>query len=493
MSTPTHTTEQRLLIAGAWQDAEDGATYETRDPFTGAVASRAAAATPADVVRAVDAAGAAFPMWSALLPAERGRYLLAAADAVEGRIGELAEWTTAEMGGPAAWGAHNARLLARKLRYAATAIYEGLTGEVIPSDNPGRTSLTIRRPVGVVASIVPWNAPALLVGSSVPAALALGNTVVMKASEQTPRTHGLVAACFAEAGLPEGVLNLVTNAPENAPEVVDTLIAHPAVRRVHFTGSTRIGRIIGEKSASHMKQAVLELGGKAPVIILADAELEHAVSAVAFGAFANSGQGCLSTERVVVDRAVAEEFAQRLAKVAAGIAYGDPRDPGTVLGPVVNAASLRRLTELTEDARTHGARVLAGGKADGPCFVPTVLADVTSHMRVYREESFGPMVTIVPVDGPEEALRVANDNDYGLSSAVFSRDVALALDVAKRVHAGMCHINGVTLDDEPQAPFGGLKNSGYGRSGGHAGLAEFTEIQWVTIEGPQAPHYPIAE
>ncbi|MBR7825962.1 aldehyde dehydrogenase family protein [Actinospica sp. MGRD01-02] len=493
MSTQTHTHEQRLLIAGQWQSAEGGATYEVRDPFTGAVASTAAAAAPADVVRAVDAADAAFQKWSALLPAERSRYLLAAAAALEARAGELAEWTTAEMGGPAAWGAYNARSLAGKLRYAATAVYEGLTGEVIPSDNPGRTSLAIRRPVGVVASIVPWNAPALLVGSSVPAALALGNTVVVKASEQTPRTHGLVAECFAEAGLPEGVFNLVTNAPRNAPEVVDALIAHPAVRRVHFTGSTRIGRMIGEKSAAHMKQAVLELGGKAPVIILADADLEHAVSAVAFGAFANSGQGCLSTERVVVDRAIAEEFAQRLAKVATGIAYGDPREPGTVIGPVVNTASLQRLTELTEDARTHGARVLAGGTADGPCFVPTVLADVTAEMRVYREESFGPMVTIVPVDGPEEALRVANDNDYGLTSAVFSRDVALALDLAKRINTGMCHVNGVTLDDEPQAPFGGVKNSGYGRSGGRAGLTEFTEIQWITIEGPQTPRYPIAE
>jgi vanillin dehydrogenase len=302
-----------------------------------------------------------------------------------------------------------------------------------------------------------------------------------------------VAECFAEAGLPGGVFNRVTNAPRNAPEVVDALIAHPAVRRVHFTGSTRVGRIIGEKAAAHMKQAVLELGGKAPVIVLADADLEQAVSAAAFGAFANSGQGCLSTERILVDRSIADEFAERLATVAAGIAYGDPRNPDTVLGPPVNRASLDRLSALTDDAREHGARVLAGGTVDGPCFAPTVLADVVPGMRVYREESFGPMVTIVTVDGPDEALRVANDNDYGLTSAIFSRNVALALDLAKRLNAGMCHINGATLDDEPQIPFGGVKNSGYGKSGGHAGVAEFTEIQWITIEGPQAPHYPIAE
>lgn len=397
------------------------------------------------------------------------------------------------MGGPGAWGKYNVKVLAEKLRFAADGSYQGLTGEVIPSENPSRTMMVIRKPVGVVVSIVPWNAPALLVGASVPAALVLGNTVVIKASEQTPRTHGLVAQCFADAGFPAGVVNLVTNSPESAGHVVEALIADPRVRRVHFTGSTRIGRIIAEKAGTYLKRAVLELGGNAPFIVLADADLERAVSAAAFGSFANSGQGCLSTERIIVDKSLAEEFCARLAAVAKSVVYGDPRDSATVLGPVINGMAAKRLAELVEDAVASGARLLAGGKAEGPCFAPTVLSGVTPAMRVYQEESFGPLASVVIVDGAEEAIRVANDNDYGLSSAIFSRDITLALDLAKRLNAGMSHINGTTLDDEAQIPFGGVKDSGYGRSGGAIGLEEFTELQWITIEGPVAPRYPISE
>ena len=484
---------QSLFIGGRWTPSESGATYESFDPFTGQTATRAAAATVVDVDRAVDAAQEAFGPWAALPPSERRRYVLAVADAVEARASELSDAITTEMGGPAAWGKYNVKVLAEKLRFAAGAAYQSLTGEVIPSDNPSRTMIAIRKPAGVVASLVPWNAPVLLVGASVPSALVVGNTVVIKASEQTPRTHGLVVTCFADAGLPAGVVNLITNAPENAGGVVEALIAHPSVRRVHFTGSTRVGRIIAEKAGAYLKRTVLELGGKAPCIVLADADLDRAVTAAAFGSFANSGQGCLSTERIIVDRSIATEFCVRLAAVAKTIVYGNPRKSATVLGPVINSAAINRLTELVEDAVASGAQLLAGGKAEGPCFAPTVLSGVTPAMRVYQEESFGPLASVVIVDGPQEALRVANDNDYGLSSAIFSRDVTLALDMAKRLNVGMSHINGATLDDEAQIPFGGVKDSGYGRSGGAIGIEELTELQWITIEGPQAPRYPISE
>ena len=258
-------------------------------------------------------------------------------------------------------------------------------------------------------------------------------------------------------------------------------------------GSTRVGRMIAQKAAETLTPVVLELGGKAPVIVLADADLDAAVSAAAFGSFANTGRGCLSTERVVVDRQVAGEFSRRLAAVAGSIVYGDPRREGSVLGPLINANSVKHVRELVEDAVARGADLLTGGQQEGPCYAPTVLAGVTPAMRVYREESFGPIVTVVAVDGPEEALAVANDNDYGLTSAIFTRDVTLALDLAKRLDVGMCHINGATLDDEAQMPFGGVKNSGYGKSGGRASLAEFTETQWITIEGVNKPHYPISE
>lgn len=477
---------QELLIGGEWVSAVSGDTYDAIDPFTGGVATRAAAAATADVDRAVQAAHDAFAPWAAQPPAERRRLMLAVADVVEARLPDLSEAITAEMGGPAAWGAYNAKILADKLRFAAGAAYEGLTGEVIPSDKPGRTMMAIRKPAGVVASIVPWNAPALLVGASVPAALVLGNTVVIKASEQTPRAHGIVAACFECAGVPAGVVNLITNAPEQGPEVVEALIAHRHVRRVHFTGSTRIGRIIGELSGRHLKRAVLELGGKAPCIVLADAELDRAVNAAAFGSFANSGQGCLSTERIIVDRSIADEFCTRLAAAAKKLSFGNPRAKDIAIGPVINDAAVNRLRELVDDAVAAGAQLLAGGQSDGRCFAPTVLRGITPNMRVYREESFGPLASVVIVNGPEEALRVANDNEYGLSSAIFSRDVTLALDMAKKLSTGMSHINGVTLDDEAQIPFGGVKDSGYGRSGGLIGLGELTEIQWITIEGPCA-------
>lgn len=492
-SVSTDVKQQDLFIGGSWTAADNGAVYESLDPFTGEPACRAAAAGAVDVERAVRAASAAFPAWASQSPAERSRILFACADAVEARAEEISEAVTAEMGGPSGWGHFNVKLLVDKVRYAAMGAYEGLTGDVIPSDNTQRTALAVRKPVGVVVSIVPWNAPVLLVGASVPAALVLGNTVVMKASEQTPRTHGLVARCFAEGGLPDGVINLITNAPKDAAEVVEALIAHEAVKRVHFTGSTRIGRIIAEKASQSLTPVVLELGGNAPFIVLADADLDVAVSAAAFGSFANTGQGCLSTGRIVVDRSIADEFGRRLAAVAGSLVYGDPRRAETMLGPLINPSSVNHVRELVDDAVEQGGRVLTGGRAEGPCYAPTVLTGVTPAMRAYREESFGPMVTVVAVDGPEEALAVANDNEYGLTSAIFSRDVSLALDLAKRLQVGMCHINGTTLDDEAQMPFGGVKNSGYGKSGGRAGLSEFTEVEWITIEGPTAPHYPISE
>lgn len=475
---------QLLLIDGAWQQSATLGTYETHNPFTGEVASQAAAATPGDVLRAVGAAERAFPAWAALPPNERRRILWAAAERIEARADEIFQAITAEMGGPAAWGHYNTSGLAEKFRYAAGAVHEVLTGEVLPSEKPNRTSMAIRKPVGVVACMIPWNAPALLVGTSVPNALAAGNTVVMKASEQTPRTHGLIAECLTETGLPDGTVNLITNAPEDGPDVVDALIAHPAVRLVHFTGSTRVGRIIAQKAAAALKRTILELGGKAPILVLADADLDRAVEAAAFGSFANSGQGCVITERIIVDRTIADEFIQRLVARATAFSCGDPRDQKTVLGPVVGQDSIKKLSGLVADAVAAGATLVTGGTADGPCFAPTVLADVTSDMRAWREESFGPLVTVVAVDGPEQTLRMANDTDYGLAASIFTSNVPLALDLAKRLDVGMCHINGTTLDDEPQAPFGGVKDSGYGRSGGRTGLLEFTETQWITIEGP---------
>jgi acyl-CoA reductase-like NAD-dependent aldehyde dehydrogenase len=251
---------------------------------------------------------------------------------------------------------------------------------------------------------------------------------------------------------------------------VDELTAHPAVRRINFTGSTRVGRLIAQNAARHLKRVLLELGGKAPLVVLEDADLDEAVAAAKFGAFMHQGQICMSTERIVVDRSVAEPFTEQLGERARALKVG--------------------VAGLVEDALSHGAALVAGGQPDGPCFPPTVLKDVTPEMRIYREESFGPVVGITSVDGPDDAVRVANDTEYGLAAAVFGRHVPAALDVARRIESGICHVNGSTVHDEPQMPFGGVKASGWGRFGGKAALEEFTELRWITVQ-QGSRHYPL--
>jgi len=272
--------------------------------------------------------------------------------------------------------------------------------------------------------------------------------------------------------------------------VVDALIAHPAVRRISFTGSTKVGRIIAGKAAENLKRTLLELGGKAPMVVLPDADLDEAVNAAGFGAFMNSGQICMSTERVVIDRSLAEQFGEKLAAKAGALPAGDPRDQGTAIGPLINAAAVERIRGLIDDAKAKGARVLAGGGIVGSVVEPTVLADVTPEMKIYYEESFGPVVCLVEVGDADEAVAVANDTEYGLAAAVFSRDVDAALDVARRIESGICHINSSTVHDEPQMPFGGVKGSGWGRFGGQAALEEFTELRWMSVQSGER-HYPI--
>jgi benzaldehyde dehydrogenase (NAD) len=285
-------------------------------------------------------------------------------------------------------------------------------------------------------------------------------------------------------------VNLITNAPADAADVVEELIAHPDVRRINFTGSSHVGRIIAEKAGRHLKRVVLELGGKAPFVVLEDADLDAAAAAASFGAFMHQGQICMSTERIVVDRRVAAEFADKLAARASALKVGDPRDPSTQIGPLINTGALDRVSELVQDAVEKGAELLTGGEADGLVYQPTVLRGVTPEMRIYREESFGPAVAIIEVDGAEQAVDVANDTEYGLSASIFSRDVAGAEQLARRIQSGICHINDATVHDEPQAPFGGVKASGWGRFGGEWAAEEFTELRWITIQDEQR-EYPI--
>ena len=480
---------QRLLIGGRWTEASSGSSFERTDPFTGEPAGTAAAAGREDARAAADAAADAFGEWSQSPPSQRRELLQKAAALLTERAEGIAAMVTQETGGTFGWGMFNCQLAADMLREAA-AQTTAVRGEVIPSDVPGLLAMGVRQPAGVVVGIAPWNAPVILGTRAVASPLAYGNTVVLKASEICPHTHAEIARALDDAGLPPGAINLITHDPDDAPDVVDELIAHPAVRRVNFTGSTRVGRLVAENAARHLKRVLLELGGKAPMVVLADADLDEAVAAAKFGAFMHQGQICMSTERIVADRAVAGDFAERLSEKARALKVGDPRDPETQLGPMVNPSAVERVAGLVQDAVSHGAKVLSGGEPDGPLFPPTVLAGVTSKMRVYREESFGPVVGIVQVDGPDEAVRVANDTEYGLAAAVFGRHVPTALDVARRIESGICHVNGSTVHDEAQMPFGGVKASGWGRFGGTAALEEFTELRWMTVQHGSR-HYPL--
>ena len=387
----------------------------------------------------------------------------------------------AETGASGIWAGFNVHLAAAGLMEAA-ALTTQITGEVIPSDVPGSLAMGVRQPAGVVLGIAPWNAPVILAVRAIALPLACGNTVVLKGSEVCPATHGLIIESLQEAGLPAGVVNFVTNAPANAGPIVEAMIAHPKVRRVNFTGSTRVGKVIAASCAKYLKPVVLELGGKAPLLVLADADLDAAVDAAVFGAFANSGQICMSTERIIVDRRVADAFVKRLAARSVELPLGDPRNGPVVLGSVVDMSTVERCNALIDDALSKGATLLCGGKTDSTLMPATLLDHVTADMRIYHDESFGPVKGIVRVDGDEEAIACANDNEFGLSSAVFSRDIARAMNIAERIESGICHVNGPTVHDEAQMPFGGVKGSGFGRFGGKAGIAEFTDLRWITVQ-----------
>ncbi|MGO8579045.1 aldehyde dehydrogenase [Rhizobium leguminosarum] len=476
-----------LLINGADRAASGGRTYDRIDPFTEKLASRAAAASLDDAAAAVDAASAAFGAWSKTGPGQRRAILMKAADIMDSKVGEFTQLVIEETGATAPWAGFNVMFAANILREAGTMTTQ-ISGEIIPSDKPGTLAMGVRQAAGVCLAIAPWNAPVILATRAIAMPIACGNTVVLKASEQCPGTHRLIATALTEAGLPAGVVNVITNAPEDAPEIVAALIAHPAVKRVNFTGSTKVGKIIAETCGRHLKPALLELGGKAPLVILDDADIDGAVNAAIFGAFMNQGQICMSTERIIVDQAIADQFVAKLAARASQLPAGDPRGH-VVLGSLISLDAAKKMDELIADATAKGAKLVAGGKRSGTVVEATLLDHVTPEMRVYAEESFGPVKPIIRVSGEEEAIRIANDSEYGLSSAVFSRNVQRAMAVAARIESGICHINGPTVHDEAQMPFGGVKGSGYGRFGGKAAIAEFTDLRWITVED-SAQHYP---
>jgi acyl-CoA reductase-like NAD-dependent aldehyde dehydrogenase len=484
-------TSRGLLIGGKDVPALSGRTTDDINPYTGQPHAVVAAAGPEDVTAAVDAAAESLDEWMAMAPTARRRIFLKAADLLESRMEEGVALMAAEVGGVRGWAEFNTMLAADILREAAGAITQS-KGEVLASDSPGAYSLAMRQPFGVVAALSPWNAPFILGMRAVAIPLAVGNTVVMKPSEDAPLSCGLfLADTLVEAGLPPGVLNVVTNAPEDAAEVVGTLIADRRVRCVNFTGSTAVGRKIGVQAAEHLKPAVLELGGKNSLVVLRDADLDYAVDAATFGSYMNAGQICMSIDRVIVDAAIVDDFTDRFAAKVAALPYGDPTDPRTVVGPAVNQRSAQRQYALIQDAVDKGATVRAGGQTVDHAVVPaTLLTDTTPEMTLYNDEIFGAVTTVLRAEDNAHAIELANDTHYGLTAGVISENLHDGIEVARRLRTGIVHVNDQTVADEPQAPFGGIQDSGYGKFGGQAGIDSFTELRWVTVQQHGHARYP---
>lgn len=487
MSTATATEPQwRHFVGGEWVDSADGRTFEDSDPFTGQPVASVAAGGRDDARRAIDAAAGAFQAWSLTPPAERQAVFLRAADELERRSEEIVSLLARETGATFGFGMFQLQFVPRLLRQAASLAYAPL-GEVLPSDS-GAFAMGLRRPVGVVGAIAPWNAALILSARSIAAPLALGNTVVLKPSELSPISGGLIwGQIFSAAGLPAGALSIVTHAPGEAATVGDELVEHPRVRRLNFTGSTATGRRLAEAAGRQLKRVVLELGGYNPLLVLADAELDYAVNAAAFGAFLHQGQICMSARRLIVERPLAEEFAGRLAEKTSGLKAGDPKEPDTIIGPLISEQALDAVKRRVDDAVSLGARVLAGGHAAGRCFTATLLSDVPPESELATKETFGPVASIEVVDGVEEAVARANATAYGLSSGIITQDVERGLELAQQLDAGIVHVGDQPVADEPQMPFGGVKDSGFGRFGGSAVIDEFTDLRWITAQSTSHP------
>jgi acyl-CoA reductase-like NAD-dependent aldehyde dehydrogenase len=488
MAVATEVREVKQFIGGQWVDAADGSTFEDKDPFTGETVAIVPAAGGEDAARAIGAAAAAFPAWAETPPAARQAIFLKAADILERRQDEVVSLLARESGCTFGFGMFQMHFVPGLFRQAAATPYQPI-GTVIPSDT-GAFAMGIRRPVGVVGAIAPWNAALILSARSIAAPLALGNTVVLKPSEWSPWVGGLLwGEIFAEAGLPDGVLNVVTHAPGAAGPIGDAFTSHPAVRRINFTGSTATGRRLAEAAGRNLKRVVLELGGYNPLIVLSDADLEYAVNATAFGAFLHQGQICMSARKVLVERPVADEFTKRLAEKTQTLKAGDPKEPDTIIGPLINEDALATVKGRVDAAVQAGAKVLAGGEdAGNNTYRATLVTDVPADAELATHETFGPVLAVEVVDSPDEAVERANATGYGLSAGIITQDADRGLALAQRIESGIVHVNDQPVGDEPQMPFGGVKDSGWGRFGGQAAMDEFTELRWVTVQSGSHPY-----
>ncbi|SFF31079.1 aldehyde dehydrogenase family protein [Blastococcus tunisiensis] len=469
----------RMPIAGTWRAGRSGKTATDTDPYTGETLTEIPLADADDLDEAYARATEAQREWFARLPSGRADVMRRAADIMVARKDEIVDWHVRESGAAAPAAEFEYAITLRDFHEAASYPYR-MEGRILPADVEGKESRVYKRPVGVVAVISPWNVPMHLSNRSVAPALALGNAVVLKPAGDTPVTGGLLLAkVYEEAGLPEGLLSVVIG---SGSDIGDAIVSHPTPRVVSFTGSTPVGKGIAEKAG--LKKLSLELGGNGPLVVLDDADLEYAVDAATFGKFFHQGQVCMITNRIVVDDAVHDEFVERYVAKVRGLKAGDPSEQDTVIGPIINAKQLEGIQDKVSRSLADGAQQVLGGDPTGPIgsvLPPHVLLG-TNDVTTAREEVFGPVATIIRARGEDDALAIANDTEYGLSSAVFTRDTERGVRFALRVEAGMTHVNDSPLNDENNTAFGGEKESGLGRFGGEWAIDEFTSDHWVSVQ-----------
>ena len=482
----------QLFIDGRFVDAESGETQPTLNPHDNSIIAPVAMAAPADIDKAVAAATRAYPKWSRMPAADRGRILLKLADLIEANAEDLARLESLDTGHPL----RDSRNLDVPRTAACFRYFGGMAdkfqGETIPVE-AGFLNYTLREPLGVVGQVVPWNFPLMFTSWKMAPALAAGNTIVMKPAEITPLTSLRIAELMSEAGMPDGVVNMVPGLGHVAGQAI---AEHPGIAKIAFTGSTATGRRIVQASAGNLKKVQLELGGKGANIVFDDADLTAAVNGSAWAIFHNQGQACIAGSRLVLHEAIANEFLDRFLALARTIRVGNPLDAETEMGPLTSAQHRDRVLSYVDVARSEGGEVLLGGKSPGGalaegCYVePTVVRARSYRDRVAQEEVFGPFVTVLTFKNDEEALAIANGTDYGLGSGLWTRDLQRAHRTAREIHAGMVWINSYKRVN-PGSPFGGFGQSGYGREMGFDAMREYTQVKsiWVNVDAQIPPHF----
>ncbi|WP_020190037.1 aldehyde dehydrogenase family protein [Pseudomonas putida] len=474
-------------IAGAWRAGNAGRTMTVTDPYTEETLVEIPMASHRDLDEAYACAAKAQPAWAALGPAARAAVMLRAAQIFDERKEELITWIVRESGSTLVK-AHIEWASAKGITLEAASFPNRAHGRLVQSNVPGKENRIYRAPLGVVGVISPWNFPLHLTQRSLAPALALGNAVVVKPASDTPVSGGLLLAkVFEEAGLPPGVLSVVIG---SGAEIGDQFVTHRVPAFISFTGSTPIGQHIATLAGSgkYLKHVALELGGNNPFVVLADADLDEAVKAAAFGKFLHQGQICMAINRMIIEAPVYDSFVERFVEHVKTLELGDPSNPHTAIGPVINRKQFAGLQQKVDRAVREGARLVYAGESKGLVFAPHVFEGVTPEMELYYEEIFGPIASIVKARDAEHAIALANDTEFGLSAAIFTKDAERGAQLARQIHSGMAHVNDITVGDEPHAPFGGEKNSGLGRFNGDWAIETFTTTQWISVQTTARPY-----